>query len=120
MPASNAARCSASASSSVYSPHHPVVTVQLPKPTSLTSMPGASWRYRMTTSPRCLTGCRSYRHGGRVDLSAQCWGWQLMAKYHFVTDFSVTADRERVWDALSDPTGWPSWWRWLKHVEVHD
>ena len=43
-----------------------------------------------------------------------------MAKYHFVTEFSVTADRERVWESLSDPTGWPAWWRWLKRVEVHD
>ena len=43
-----------------------------------------------------------------------------MARYHFVTDFSVSADRERVWDALSDPSDWPSWWRWLKRVEVLD
>lgn len=43
-----------------------------------------------------------------------------MARYHFVTEFSVTADRERVWEALSDPTSWPSWWRWLKRVDVLD
>ena len=43
-----------------------------------------------------------------------------MAKYHFVTEFSVTADRETVWGALDDPTGWPAWWRWLKRVEVLD
>lgn len=40
-----------------------------------------------------------------------------MARYHFVTEFTVTADREAVWEALRDPTGWPSWWRWLKRVE---
>ena len=43
-----------------------------------------------------------------------------MARYHFVTEFSLTADRPRVWDALSDPRDWPSWWRWLKPVDVHD
>ena len=43
-----------------------------------------------------------------------------MARYHFVTEFAVTADRERVWETLSDPTDWPSWWRWLKRVDVHD
>lgn len=40
-----------------------------------------------------------------------------MARYHFVTEFSVTAGREQVWEALRDPTDWPSWWRWLKRVE---
>jgi Polyketide cyclase / dehydrase and lipid transport len=40
-----------------------------------------------------------------------------MARYHFVTEFSVSADREVVWEALRDPTDWPSWWRWLKRVE---
>ena len=43
-----------------------------------------------------------------------------MAKYHFVTEFSVTADREQVWEELSDPSDWPTWWRWLKRVDVHD
>ena len=40
-----------------------------------------------------------------------------MARYHFVTELSVTAERERVWDALHEPTDWPSWWKWLKRVE---
>lgn len=43
-----------------------------------------------------------------------------MARYHFVTEFDVTADRDTVWGALEDPTGWPSWWRWLKRVDVLD
>lgn len=43
-----------------------------------------------------------------------------MARYHFVTDFELSADRETVWSALEDPTGWPSWWRWLKRVERLD
>jgi uncharacterized protein YndB with AHSA1/START domain len=41
-----------------------------------------------------------------------------MARYHFVTEFEVSADRETVWEALRDPTDWPSWWRWLKRVET--
>src|SRR5688500_17848463 len=40
------------------------------------------------------------------------------ARYHFVTNFTVTADRERVWDTLEDPTDWPNWWRWLKRVDL--
>jgi uncharacterized protein YndB with AHSA1/START domain len=40
------------------------------------------------------------------------------ARYHFVTNFIVTAEPERVWEALEDPTDWPNWWRWLKRVDV--
>ena len=40
-----------------------------------------------------------------------------MARYHFVTEFSVSASRDVVWDAVRDPTDWPSWWKWLKRVE---
>ena len=43
-----------------------------------------------------------------------------MARYHFVTDFTVTAERDWVWARLTDPTDWPSWWKWLKRVDVHD
>jgi len=43
-----------------------------------------------------------------------------MARYHFVTEFEVSADRDTVWEALSDPSDWPSWWRWLKRVDVLD
>ena len=43
-----------------------------------------------------------------------------MARYHFITEFALSADRERAWESLSDPTDWPSWWRWLKRVDVHD
>jgi uncharacterized protein YndB with AHSA1/START domain len=42
------------------------------------------------------------------------------ARYHFVTNFTVTADREQVWETLQDPRDWPSWWRWLKRVDVLD
>ena len=41
-----------------------------------------------------------------------------MARYHFVTEFEVGADRDTVWEALNDPTKWPSWWRWLKRVDL--
>lgn len=40
-----------------------------------------------------------------------------MARYHFVTEFTVSAARDVVWEAVNDPTEWPSWWRWLKRVE---
>jgi uncharacterized protein YndB with AHSA1/START domain len=40
------------------------------------------------------------------------------ARYHFITRFRLTADRQRVWEALRDPRDWPSWWRWLKAVDV--
>lgn len=43
-----------------------------------------------------------------------------MARYHFITEFTVSAGRQRTWDALSDPSGWPEWWRWLKRVDVID
>lgn len=41
-----------------------------------------------------------------------------MARYHFVTRLRVGARRQRVWEAMLDPVGWPSWWRWLRHVEL--
>ena len=41
-----------------------------------------------------------------------------MARYHFVTEFGVSADRETVWSTVQDPTGWPVWWRWLKRVDL--
>lgn len=41
-----------------------------------------------------------------------------MARYHFVTRLRVGADRQQVWEAILDPVVWPSWWRWLKRVEL--
>lgn len=43
-----------------------------------------------------------------------------MARYHFVTAMRVAADRQRLWDLIVEPQIWPSWWRWLRSVELLD
>jgi uncharacterized protein YndB with AHSA1/START domain len=43
-----------------------------------------------------------------------------VARYHFITELRVSADVNRVWDVIANPQGWPSWWRWLKSVDVLD
>lgn len=43
-----------------------------------------------------------------------------MALYHFVTRLQVKATPDEVWDVLNDPATWPSWWRWLRQVDVLD
>ncbi len=43
-----------------------------------------------------------------------------MARYHFVTALRIGADRQRVWDRIVEPLVWPSWWRWLRRVELLD
>ena len=43
-----------------------------------------------------------------------------MALYHFRTEMQVGASAEQVWEVLEDPTTWPTWWRWLRRVEVLD
>jgi uncharacterized protein YndB with AHSA1/START domain len=42
----------------------------------------------------------------------------MAARYHFLSDFTMTSRREAVWDALRASEAWPSWWRWLKRIEV--
>ena len=37
--------------------------------------------------------------------------------FHLTTDWSFNAPREAVWQALSAPEEWPSWWRAAKNVE---
>jgi uncharacterized protein YndB with AHSA1/START domain len=39
------------------------------------------------------------------------------ASFHLTTDWSLNAPREAVWQALSAPEEWPSWWRAVKSVE---
>lgn len=41
-----------------------------------------------------------------------------MATYHFVTDFEISAAPEEAWAALAEPVLWPSWWRWLRTVDL--
>jgi hypothetical protein len=38
-----------------------------------------------------------------------------VARYHFVTEMRIAADRTALWDELHRPAGW-SWWRWLKRA----
>lgn len=40
------------------------------------------------------------------------------ARYHLVSNYRLSSDREAVWDALQAVPQWPSWWRWLKSVDV--
>ncbi len=37
--------------------------------------------------------------------------------FHLTTDWSFNSPREAVWQALSAPDDWPSWWRAVKKVE---
>jgi hypothetical protein len=41
-----------------------------------------------------------------------------VARYHFVTDAWIGTSRERAWDLMEDPRTWPSWWTWLRSVEL--
>lgn len=41
-------------------------------------------------------------------------------RYHLVTDIRLSANPERVWEALTRSESSPSWWRWLRHVDVID
>lgn len=40
------------------------------------------------------------------------------ARYHLVTDLSLTAAPARVWQTLVEVELWPSWWGWLRQVRV--
>jgi hypothetical protein len=42
----------------------------------------------------------------------------MAARYHFLSEYSLTSDREAIWAALTAVTAWPEWWRWLKRVDV--
>lgn len=41
-------------------------------------------------------------------------------RYHLVTDIRLSTNPERVWEALTRSDSSPSWWRWLREVEVMD
>ena len=47
-------------------------------------------------------------------------GWEhlLAARYHFLSDFTITSSRDAVWSTLVASEEWPSWWRWLKRIDV--
>jgi uncharacterized protein YndB with AHSA1/START domain len=42
----------------------------------------------------------------------------LAARYHFLSEFTMTSSRDAIWPALMASEDWPSWWRWLKHIDV--
>ncbi len=42
----------------------------------------------------------------------------MAARYHFRSDFTMTSSRDAVWATLLAVEEWPSWWRWLKRVDV--
>jgi uncharacterized protein YndB with AHSA1/START domain len=39
-----------------------------------------------------------------------------MAEYRFLTTWLLDSDRDRVWEAIYDQEGWPSWWRGVEDV----
>ena len=39
-------------------------------------------------------------------------------RYHLVSEFVITSQREAVWEALLAIREWPSWWRWSKRMDV--
>ena len=41
-----------------------------------------------------------------------------MADYAFVTRWSFKAPIERVWEKIADAEQWPSWWKYVKKVQV--
>jgi hypothetical protein len=42
----------------------------------------------------------------------------MAARYHFLSDFTMTSSRDAVWTTLFAVREWPSWWRWLKRIDV--
>jgi uncharacterized protein YndB with AHSA1/START domain len=42
----------------------------------------------------------------------------VVTRYHLVTDIRLSTNPERVWEALTRSDSSPSWWRWLREVEV--
>ena len=42
----------------------------------------------------------------------------MAARYHFLSEYTLRGDPERIWAALVVVEAWPSWWSWLKRVET--
>jgi len=40
------------------------------------------------------------------------------ARYHFLSEFTLRGDADRIWSVLGDIPAWPSWWSWLKRIEI--
>jgi uncharacterized protein YndB with AHSA1/START domain len=41
-----------------------------------------------------------------------------VAEYRFLTTWLLEAPRERAWEELNEPKGWPEWWRGVERVDV--
>lgn len=44
----------------------------------------------------------------------------MAARYHLVTRLELSTEPKRVWGALVQINEWPTWWKWLQHVEIVD
>lgn len=42
----------------------------------------------------------------------------MAARYHFLSDFTLTSSREAAWTTLLAVESWPAWWRWLKRTDI--
>jgi hypothetical protein len=42
----------------------------------------------------------------------------VVAQYHFLSEFTFVGNPGRIWVALNDVRTWPTWWSWLKRVDV--
>ena len=42
----------------------------------------------------------------------------MAARYHFLSEFSLTSERDAVWAALTAIRDWPTWWQSLKRVDL--
>lgn len=43
---------------------------------------------------------------------------RMVAQYHFLSEYTFDGGPDPIWAALEDVATWPSWWSWLKRVEV--
>lgn len=42
----------------------------------------------------------------------------MAARYHFLSEYTLTSDREATWRALIDVAAWPGWWQGLKRIDI--
>lgn len=42
----------------------------------------------------------------------------MATQYHFLSEYTLTSDREAIWAALTAVATWPEWWRALKRIDV--
>lgn len=42
----------------------------------------------------------------------------MAARYHFLSEYTLTSDREAIWSALIAVREWPAWWRGLTRIDV--